>query len=79
MGAEEECYIDRPRGLPRALKRECAAIMEKLKGLAITAEKPEDMWAINEYLTDQQKVIEGKYDYRYSQLIIVFGRLLRGK
>jgi len=53
--------------------------MEKFKSLAVTAEKPEDIWAIHDYLTDQRKVIDGKSDYRYSQLIVVFGRLLMEK
>ncbi len=53
--------------------------MQKLKDLAAKAEKPEDLWAIHSYLNDQLRAIEEKYDYRYSQLIIVFGRLLREK
>ena len=60
-----------------ALKRECAVVMEKLKSLAAKAERPDDIWAIHDYLTAQRQTIDGKYDYRYSQLIIVFGRLLR--
>ena len=76
--SEAEKKIAR-RAFDSALKRECAAVMEKLKGLALTAEKPEDIWAIHDYLTDQRKVIDGKYDYRYSQLIIVFARLLAEK
>ena len=65
------------RAFNSALKRECAAVMEKLKSLAAKAERPDDIWAIHDYLTAQRKAIDGKYDYRYSQLIIVFGRLLR--
>lgn len=76
--SEAEKEIAR-RAFDSALKRECAAVMEKLKGLAVTAEKPEDIWAIHDYLTDQRKMIDGKYDYRYSQLIFVFGRLLMEK
>jgi hypothetical protein len=76
--SKAEKKIER-RAFDSALKKECAAVMEKLKGLAVTAEKPEDIWAIHDYLTDQRKVIDEKHDYRYSKLIILFGRLLREK
>lgn len=67
------------RAFDAALQREYAALLEKLKGWAANAENPEDIWAIHDYLAEQRKTIDGKYDYRYSQLIIVFGRLLREK
>ncbi len=35
------------------------------------------MWALRDYLKDAQSAFEHKYDYRYSQLIIVFGHLTR--
>ena len=60
-----------------AFKRECAAILSKLKKLAASATTPQDMWAINDYLDRQRRDIDSKYDYRYSQLIFVFARLLR--
>lgn len=65
------------RAFDSALKRECAAVVQNLKGLSIKAENPEDIWTIHDYLTEQRKTIYGKYDYRYSQLISVFGRVLR--
>jgi len=65
------------RAFDAALKKECAALMKRLKGLATKAENPDDIWAIHDFLTEQRKVIDEKYDYRYSQLIMVFGRLLR--
>lgn len=65
------------RAFDAALQRELAALLKKLKGRAAKAESPEDIWAIHDYLTEQRRSIDGKYDYRYSQLIFVFGRLLR--
>ena len=65
------------RAFDSALKRECAAIMQNLKELSIKAENTDDIWAIHDYLTEQRKAIYEKYDYRYSQLIYVFGRVLR--
>ncbi len=55
------------RAFDAALKRECEAVMVKLKGLAANAENPEDLWAIHDYLAEQRRTIDGKYDYRYSQ------------
>src|ERR1700690_1396897 len=65
------------RAFDAALKKECAALVKTLKELAAKAEDPVDIWSINDYLTEQRKTIDGKYDYRYSQLIVVFGTLLR--
>ena len=65
------------RAFDAAFKNECVALMKRLKGLTAKAEKPDDIWAIHDFLTEQRKTIDGKYDYRYSQLIVVFGRLLR--
>jgi hypothetical protein len=76
--SESEKKVAR-RAFDAALHRECAAIMERLKDLAAKAESPKDIWAIQEYLTEQRRAIDEKYDYRYSQLIFVFGRLLGEK
>jgi hypothetical protein len=37
------------------------------------------MWSVQEYLAEARRQIDTKYDFRYSQLLIVFGRLLREK
>jgi hypothetical protein len=37
------------------------------------------MWLIADHLAVQRREIELKYDYRYSQLLFVFGRLVREK
>jgi hypothetical protein len=76
--SEAEKKIAR-RAFDAALKNECEALVIKLKVLAEKAENSDDVWAIHDYLTEQRKTIDGKYDYRYSQLIVVFGRLLREK
>ena len=38
-----------------------------------------DIWEINDFLTNKRTSIDKKYDYRYSRLIIVFGILLSEK
>jgi hypothetical protein len=62
-----------------ALDRELAEVMAEFKQKAARAETPADMWAIRQYLERAQREIDSKYDYRYSQLVFVFARLLREK
>lgn len=62
-----------------ALQRELADVMAEFKASAANAKTPEDMWVVQEYLAHTQREIDSKYDYRYSQLNLVFGRLLREK
>lgn len=61
----------------RAYERECKELSNKVKEMANTAKTPEDIWELHEFLTEKRKEIDEKYDYRYSVLILVFGRLLR--
>jgi hypothetical protein len=48
------------RAFDAALRKDCAAIMKRLKSLATNAESPEDIWAIHEYLTEQRQLIDAK-------------------
>ncbi|MDQ1316065.1 MAG: hypothetical protein QG662_2174 [Pseudomonadota bacterium] len=75
MWSESEKKVAR-RAFDGALKKEYAALMNRLKDLAEKAGTPEDIWAIHDFLTEQRKMIDRKYDYRYSQLVMVFGGLL---
>ena len=60
-----------------ALKRELAEVMAEFKSRAADAKDPDDMWSVLEYLAEARQQIDTKYDFRYSQLPIVLGRLLR--
>jgi hypothetical protein len=60
-----------------ALDAELADIMAEFKARAAAAKEPADMWDIQEYLFRKQKEVNEKYDFRYSQLPLVFGPLLR--
>ena len=59
-----------------ALKRELHEVMREAKQRASKMEQPADVWELEQYLTQRRKEIDRKYDYRYSQLTHVFGRLL---
>ena len=65
------------RVFDRAYKRECTNILNKVKEMLSRMENPKEIWKIEEYLNKERMKIEGKYDYRYSVLIIVFGQLVR--
>ena len=59
-----------------ALKRELQEVMRQAKQMANEIKEPTDAWDLEDYLTERRKEINRKYDYRYSQLTHVFGRLL---
>ena len=59
-----------------ALELEFQELMEETKRKANRIKEPVDLWDLEHYLTEHRKEIDRKYDYRYSQLMHVFGRLL---
>ena len=62
-----------------ALKRELQDVMRKTKQMANQIKEPADVWELEHCLTERRKEIDRKYDYRYSQLTQVLGRLLYEK
>jgi hypothetical protein len=61
----------------RALDREFQAVIRTAKEMAGKIEQPADHWDLESYLTKSRREIDRKYDYRYSVLIEVFGKLVR--
>jgi len=59
-----------------ALKRELNQLMQETKQKANQINEAEDMWALERFLTQRRKDIDNKYDFRFSRLTRVFGRLL---
>jgi hypothetical protein len=53
--------------------------MQETKQMANQIKEPADLWDLEHHLTQRRKEIDRKYDYRYSQLTQVFGRLLYEK
>jgi hypothetical protein len=64
------------RAFDLALKRECLAIRGKLEQMLKADEDFRQIWRIHDYLSEKRREVDLKYDYRYSRLITVFGRLL---
>ena len=59
-----------------ALKRELHEVMQETRKMAIQINEPDDLWALEQYLTERRKDINRKYDPRGSRLKDVLGRLL---
>jgi hypothetical protein len=64
------------KAFDNAYQREMDDIRSLLLNKVSQIKTNEDIWAIEDFLSAKRKVIDSKYDYRYSQLIMVFGRLL---
>jgi len=64
------------RAFDAALKREFHQVIQETKQKANRIKEPADLWDLEHYLAGCRKEIDRKYDYRYSQLTHVFGRLL---
>jgi hypothetical protein len=62
-----------------ALGREFHEVIQEAKKMASQIQQSSDLWDLEHYLTQRRKEIDRKYDYRYSQLTHVFGRLLYEK
>jgi hypothetical protein len=60
-----------------ALDREFQSVIQRAKDMASKIEQPADLWELEHYLTQSRKKIDRTFDYRYSVLIDVFGRLIR--
>jgi hypothetical protein len=59
-----------------ALGRELHEVIQIAKQKANEIQQSSDLWDLEHYLTERRKEIDRKYDYRYSRLTQVFGRLL---
>lgn len=64
------------RVFDEALEAVLASTMAEFKAKAAAAATPEDMWSVENFLREQRREIDQTFDYRYSQLIFVFGRLI---
>jgi hypothetical protein len=60
-----------------AYRRECEAIKGHVEDMIRDATDPRDIWRVHDFLSRKRQETDAKYDYRYSVLIVVFGRLLR--
>ena len=61
----------------RAAAAEEQELIERFKIKASVLKGLEELWALQFAIRDAEREYQQKYDYRYSQLIGVFGRLVR--
>ena len=59
-----------------ALGRGLHEVIQEAMRMASQIQQSSDLWDLEHYLTQRRKEIDRKYDYRYSQLTHLFGRLL---
>jgi Photoprotection regulator fluorescence recovery protein len=59
-----------------AWARECAAIRREAGAMLERSSDPADVWRVHDYLSEKRREVDGKYDYRYSVLVSVLGRLV---
>ena len=76
MWSKNEKTIAR-KAFDKAYERETRKLTNEVKEMAATIKAPEDIWKLHDFLEEKRNEIDDKYDYRYSQLLFVFGRLLR--
>jgi hypothetical protein len=63
----------------RAAEKESCELLAAFKARAAEAKTMEELWQLRFDLerSDYEREFQAKYDYRYSQLLLVFGRLVR--
>lgn len=61
----------------RAVEAELVELIIEFKRRAADVNAPEEMWSLRKYLEQTERDFEAKYDFRYSQLLFAFGRLVR--
>ena len=59
-----------------ARSREVATIRKEVEAMPQRSDASVEIWRIHDFLSEKRGQIDQKYDYRYSVLISVFGRLL---
>lgn len=60
-----------------AYNREIQALIEEVRARSGEIAELDDLWKLHDFLSARRHDIDGKYDYRYSDLIFVFARLVR--
>ena len=60
-----------------AVDRELQALLAEFKAKATSIQDPTSIWPIRDWLDRRQREIDSEFDFRYSVLVSVFGRLVR--
>jgi steroid 5-alpha reductase family enzyme len=60
-----------------AATAEEAQLLREFKQKVATIAEIQDLWALRRTLEQSEREFQSKYDYRYSQLLFLLGRLVR--
>jgi Photoprotection regulator fluorescence recovery protein len=60
----------------KGVKRELHEVIQQTQRMASQIQRSSDLWDLEHYLTQRRKEIDRKYEYHYSRLTDVLGRLL---
>ncbi len=60
-----------------ALETTLSALVADFKRKANAVTSASELWEIEDYLRQQRREIDTTFDYRYSQLLLVFAQLIR--
>jgi hypothetical protein len=60
-----------------SVRKEYDEVISTFKEKANKVEEPTDLWEIKKFLDETSERIKVKYDFRYSQLLFVFGLLYK--
>jgi hypothetical protein len=61
----------------KAYERECDYLSGRIREKENEIQTPDDIWQLHDFPTEKREEIDEKYDYRYSVLDLVFGRLIK--
>jgi hypothetical protein len=65
------------RAFDGALHRELKATIQEAKQMAQKIKDASELWELERYLTQRRKEIDGKYEYKYSVLLLVLADFVR--
>jgi hypothetical protein len=65
------------RAFDRALRQELDSTIREAKQRAERIKEPDELWELERYLTQRRKEIDGKYEFKYSVLLLVMAALIR--
>jgi hypothetical protein len=60
-----------------AYERETLALIQQIRDSAGVVNQLGDVWKLHDFLSARRHELDGKYDYDYSSLILVFARLIQ--
>jgi hypothetical protein len=60
-----------------AYEREIADLLQTVSAHAGAMTEAKDMWCLNDFLSAKRHEVDGKYDFRYPYLVVVFARLVK--